>query len=51
MLVMRQYDLNLREYLQKNHNQITWKERIRIAYKIALKLFLIDEEKVITFTM
>ena len=26
MLVMEQMDMNLRKYLQQNHNQLTWKE-------------------------
>ena len=47
MLVMGKCDMNLREYLQQNHNQLTWKERIRIAYEITQKIYWIHEEKVI----
>jgi len=28
---MRQMDTSLREYLQQNHNHITWKKRFQIA--------------------
>ncbi|CAG8781711.1 4108_t:CDS:1, partial [Rhizophagus irregularis] len=31
MLVMNQFDIDLRNYLQQNHSQLTWKERIQIA--------------------
>ncbi|GBC11217.2 kinase-like domain-containing protein [Rhizophagus irregularis DAOM 181602=DAOM 197198] len=34
MLVMKKFDTNLRNYLQQNHNQLTWKERIRITIEI-----------------
>ncbi|PKC57047.1 kinase-like protein [Rhizophagus irregularis] len=34
ILVMNKCDINLREYLQQNHNQLTWNERIRIAFEI-----------------
>src|SRR5437016_14644916 len=34
MLVMNKMDVNLREYLQQNHNQLTWKERIQITTDI-----------------
>jgi serine/threonine protein kinase len=30
MLVINKLDINLREYLQLNHNQLTWKEKINI---------------------
>ncbi|POG69411.1 hypothetical protein GLOIN_2v1842400, partial [Rhizophagus irregularis DAOM 181602=DAOM 197198] len=32
LLIMRKMDGNLREYLQQNHNQLTWNERINITY-------------------
>jgi len=38
MLVMNIADMNLREYLQQNHNQLTWKERIQIAVNIVYAL-------------
>ncbi|CAB4441805.1 unnamed protein product [Rhizophagus irregularis] len=44
MLVMNKFDMNLREYLQQNHNQLTWKERIRIAFDIISTLVSIHEE-------
>ncbi|PKY60953.1 hypothetical protein RhiirA4_485313, partial [Rhizophagus irregularis] len=31
MLILNVMDVNLREYLQQNYNQLTWKERIQIA--------------------
>src|SRR5436190_493474 len=34
MLVMNVADVDLRNYLQQNHNQLTWKERIQIAQNI-----------------
>ena len=34
MLVMNKFDTDLRNYLQQNHNQLTWKERIQIAQDI-----------------
>ena len=37
MLVMRRMDMNLREYLQQNHNQLIWKEKIKIAYNIIIQ--------------
>src|SRR5436309_13371593 len=47
MLVMRQLDINLRKYLQQNHNQLTWKERIKIIVDIAMALFRIHNEDAI----
>ncbi|PKY62715.1 hypothetical protein RhiirA4_489708, partial [Rhizophagus irregularis] len=38
MLVMYKMDMDLRKYLQQNHNQLTWKERINIAYEIIRSL-------------
>ncbi|PKC59153.1 kinase-like protein [Rhizophagus irregularis] len=43
-LVMMVLDMNLREYLQQNYNQLTWKERIRITFEIIDKLYWIHEE-------
>src|SRR5436190_8234364 len=34
MLVMNKLNTDLRNYLQQNHNQLTWKERIQIAQDI-----------------
>jgi serine/threonine protein kinase len=47
MLVMNIYDINLREYLQQNHNQLTWKERIQITVDIINALDDIHEDDVI----
>ncbi|GES80008.1 kinase-like domain-containing protein [Rhizophagus clarus] len=32
MLVLNEMEMNLREYLQQNHYQLTWKERIQIIH-------------------
>src|SRR6266498_962338 len=37
--------VNLREYLQQNHNQLTWKERIKITFLIIDALYWIHKEK------
>ncbi|POG61624.1 kinase-like domain-containing protein [Rhizophagus irregularis DAOM 181602=DAOM 197198] len=47
MLVMAKMDIDLRKYLQQNHEKVTWKERIKIAYEIVLTLCYIHKEKVI----
>ncbi|EXX60498.1 hypothetical protein RirG_179380 [Rhizophagus irregularis DAOM 197198w] len=47
MLVMRKLDTNLREYLQQNHNQLTWKERIKIAEDVIRSLSRIHRENAI----
>ncbi|POG69530.1 kinase-like domain-containing protein [Rhizophagus irregularis DAOM 181602=DAOM 197198] len=44
LLVMYKLDVNLREYLQQNHNQLTWNERIKITFLIIDKLYWIHEE-------
>ncbi|RIA85455.1 kinase-like domain-containing protein [Glomus cerebriforme] len=44
MLVIDKMSLNLREYLRQNHNQLTWKERIRIIYYIINALLRIYQE-------
>ncbi|RIA89511.1 kinase-like domain-containing protein [Glomus cerebriforme] len=46
MLIMRTMDINLREYL-RNHNQLTWKERIQITLDIIDALDDIHKEKAI----
>ncbi|EXX68497.1 polo kinase CDC5 [Rhizophagus irregularis DAOM 197198w] len=35
MLVLNIMDIDLRKYLQQNHKQLTWKERIYLVYYIA----------------
>jgi serine/threonine protein kinase len=47
MLVMAKMDMDLRSYLQQNHNNLTWKERIKIAYEIINALIYIHFEKAI----
>src|SRR4051794_23693669 len=47
MLVMNKMHMNLREYLHENHNRLTWKERINIAYRIINILFHIHKENAI----
>ncbi|POG61692.1 kinase-like domain-containing protein [Rhizophagus irregularis DAOM 181602=DAOM 197198] len=44
MLVMRKANVNLREFLQQNHNQLIWKERIGIIYEIIHALDSIHRE-------
>jgi serine/threonine protein kinase len=44
MLVMNKSHMNLREYLKRNHNNITWKERIQIAENITYALSRIHKE-------
>ncbi|GBB94496.1 hypothetical protein RclHR1_23680001 [Rhizophagus clarus] len=44
MLVMIKLDIDLRKYLQQNHNQLTWKERIQIAVYIINALYRIHYE-------
>ena len=40
-------DMDLRKYLQQNHNQLTWKERIQITYDIIDALDSIHMENAI----
>src|SRR5438034_8658838 len=47
MLVMDVMDTDLRKYLQKTQNQLTWKERIKITYEIIRALFVIHNENAI----
>ncbi|CAB4420681.1 unnamed protein product [Rhizophagus irregularis] len=44
MLVMNKCDMDLRKYLQQNHNQLTWKERIQIITNITISLRRIHYE-------
>ena len=44
MLVMIPYDIDLRKYLQQNHNQLTWNERIKIIRDIIIALGMIHDE-------
>src|ERR1051325_36910 len=47
MLVMSRMDIDLRKYLQQKHNQLTWKERIKIIFSIIRNLYVIHKEKAI----
>jgi serine/threonine protein kinase len=47
MLVMLKMDMDLRSYLKQNHNKLTWKEKIRIAFEIIKALYFIHKEKAI----
>src|SRR5688572_24619253 len=44
MLVMIPMDIDLRNYLQNNNIQLTWKERIQITYEIIKALERIHDE-------
>ena len=39
--------MDLRKYLQHNHNQLTWNERIRIILETIHSLYFIHEENAI----
>jgi serine/threonine protein kinase len=47
MLVIGYMNKNLREYLQHNHNKLTWKERVQIIHDTALTLAKIHQENTI----
>ncbi|CAB4437986.1 unnamed protein product [Rhizophagus irregularis] len=47
MLVIDYKDMNLREYLQQNHNKPTWKKRIQITDYIMQAVSIIHEENAI----
>ena len=47
MLVIDAMDTDLRKYLQQNHNQLTWKERIKITHEIINALYWIHQENAI----
>src|SRR5437868_12810579 len=47
MLVMTRMNIDLRKYLQKNNNQLTWKERIKIIYSIIICLYYVHKENAI----
>ncbi|PKC08763.1 hypothetical protein RhiirA5_357493 [Rhizophagus irregularis] len=40
-------NIDLRKYLQQNHNLLTWKERINILYEIISALYCIHKENAI----
>ncbi|PKC58633.1 kinase-like protein [Rhizophagus irregularis] len=47
MLVIHKADMDLRKYLQQTQNQLTWKERIKVADDIIVALVGIHDENVI----
>jgi serine/threonine protein kinase len=47
MLVLYRLDFNLREYLQQNHNKLTWERRIQIINGIVLAVYNIHGENAI----
>ncbi|GES78396.1 kinase-like domain-containing protein [Rhizophagus clarus] len=47
MLVMGHMDINLKDYIQQNHNKLTWKERIQIINDITYILSRIHQENII----
>ncbi|POG61151.1 kinase-like domain-containing protein [Rhizophagus irregularis DAOM 181602=DAOM 197198] len=47
MLVMYKMDIDLRKYLQQNHNQLTWKDRMKIIDEITRALYWIHKEKAV----
>ncbi|POG72984.1 kinase-like domain-containing protein [Rhizophagus irregularis DAOM 181602=DAOM 197198] len=47
MFVLRKMNIDLRKYLQQNHNQLTWEERIQITHEIILALDRIHRENAI----
>uniref|UniRef100_U9UZH4 Protein kinase domain-containing protein n=1 Tax=Rhizophagus irregularis (strain DAOM 181602 / DAOM 197198 / MUCL 43194) TaxID=747089 RepID=U9UZH4_RHIID len=47
MLVMMKMDIDLRKYLQQNHNQLTWKEKAGIMCDIISSLYSIHKENTI----
>ncbi|POG83022.1 kinase-like domain-containing protein [Rhizophagus irregularis DAOM 181602=DAOM 197198] len=47
MLVMNKMNIDLRKYLQQNHNRLTWKKKIRIASNIILALLRVHDENAI----
>jgi serine/threonine protein kinase len=47
MLVMMKMNMDLKEYLQRNRDQLSWKKKIRIALEIIDALHYIHEEKAI----
>ncbi|GES89368.1 kinase-like domain-containing protein [Rhizophagus clarus] len=47
MLVMMKMNMDLREYLQRNYDQLSWKKKIRITLEIIDALYYIHQEKAI----
>ncbi|PKC71361.1 kinase-like protein [Rhizophagus irregularis] len=47
ILVMKQLDMDLRKYLQKNHKQLKWGERMQMTFNIISTLHNIHGENII----
>ncbi|RGB33878.1 kinase-like domain-containing protein [Rhizophagus diaphanus] len=47
MLVMYKMDLSLKEFLQQNHNKLTWKQKINITFEIVRALYFIHFENAV----
>ncbi|RIA90990.1 kinase-like domain-containing protein [Glomus cerebriforme] len=47
MLVINKMDTTLRDYLQQNHAQLTWEERITIIFSMITSLYRIHKENAI----
>src|SRR5581483_5668986 len=47
ILVMKQLDIDLRKYLQKNYKQLGWRERIQIVFNMINALHKIHEENAV----
>ena len=47
MLVIKKMDMDLRKYLQQNHNKLTWKDGIQIVYYTVVALLRIHNENAI----
>ncbi|POG74133.1 kinase-like domain-containing protein [Rhizophagus irregularis DAOM 181602=DAOM 197198] len=47
MLVIDKADIDLRKYLQQTQNQLTWKERIKVAHGIIRALIAIHHENAV----
>ncbi|PKY48461.1 hypothetical protein RhiirA4_464070, partial [Rhizophagus irregularis] len=45
--ISNKWNENLRKYLQQNHNQLTWKERIQIVTNVINALSKIHQENTI----
>jgi serine/threonine protein kinase len=47
MLVLEEMNINLRDYLQQNHDQLIWNERIKITFWIINALEHIHKENLV----
>ncbi|PKC58648.1 kinase-like protein [Rhizophagus irregularis] len=47
MLVMYKMDISLKEFLQQNHNKLTWRQKLNISFEIVRALYFIHKENAI----